>query len=163
MGVASTFKSSHGSNFRFQISSLLLLQKGTCYYTCVRVHPFIAAALLPVALLAAAPQLAAAKDDPVLPARIPGYELRALDVRKPVLLNVSGTWVQAALPVFFYFPTPVPPQAAPLLRQAYADLLQLGRKPEWTAAEFQAVLTHLDAAIRLLEQPATDPRPKTSS
>jgi hypothetical protein len=121
----------------------------------MRIHPIIATALL----LAVAP-LSAATDDPVLPAKIPGYELRALDVRKPIVLNVNGTLVQAALPVFFYFPSPVPPQAAPLLRKIYDDLLRLGRQPEWTAAELQAVLGDLDTAIRILERPAQDPSPK---
>jgi hypothetical protein len=121
----------------------------------MRIHPVIASALL-----FAVPRLSAAPEDSVLPAKIPGYELRALDVRKPVVLNVNGTWVQASLPVFFYFPTPVPPRAAPLLRQIYDDLLKLGRQPEWTAAELQAVLGNLDTAIRILEQPAQDPSPK---
>jgi hypothetical protein len=112
------------------------------------------------ALLLADPLHSPAAEDPVLPAKIPGYELRALDVRKPIVINVNGTWVQAALPVFFYFPTPVPPQAIPLLRQIYDDLLKLGRQPEWTAAELQGVLGNLDTAIRILDQPAQDPSPK---
>ncbi len=47
----------------------------------------------------------------------------------------STTWVRTDLPVFFYFPNPMLPQAVPILRRIYDDLLRLGRKPEWTAAE----------------------------
>lgn len=121
----------------------------------MRIHPVIASALL-----FAVPPLSAAPEDSVLPAKIPGYELRALDLRKPIVLNVNGSWVQASLPVFFYFPTPTPPQALPLLRRIYEDLLKLGRQPEWTAADLQGVLGNLDDAIRILEQPAPDPSPK---
>ena len=89
--------------------------------------------------------------DPLLPAKIPGYELRTLDVSKPVLFNINGSWVQASLPVFFYYPTSTPAQAAALLRQAVDALRVLGRKPEWTAAELQEVIAQLDSALRLLE------------
>jgi hypothetical protein len=89
--------------------------------------------------------------DPVLPLRIPGYELRVLDRRKPVLFNVAGTRAESTLPIFVYVPTSDPGRAAGLLRQAYDGLLKLGLKPEWTAAELQAVLANLDAAIHALE------------
>ena len=112
-------------------------------------------------LLTAGPILSAppspASAGSLLPPTIPGYELRTLDARKPVLFKVNGTWVQAALPIFFYFPTQLPPPAVPLLRKAYGELLELGNKPEWTAAELQAVIADLDAALRLLEQPAPAP------
>ena len=52
------------------------------------------------------PVLPAPKDDePVLPLKIPGYELRVLDQRKPLRLGVAATWVEASLPIFFYYPT----------------------------------------------------------
>jgi len=136
----------------------------------MRLCHFIACALLAAApLLSAAPAnqpvpggidanppASAIRNDPLLPAAIAGYELRTLDVRKPVLFNANGRWVRADLPVFFYFPKPMPPQAAPMLRRIYDELLKLARKPEWTAAELQGVIVNLDAAIRLLEQPAAD-------
>ena len=87
----------------------------------------------------------------MLPLRIPGYELRVLDRRKPVLFNVAGTRAESTLPIFVYVPTSDPGRAAGLLRQAYDGLLKLGLKPEWTAAELQAVLANLDAAIHALE------------
>ena len=91
--------------------------------------------------------------DPLLPAKIPGYELRTLDVSKPVLFNVNGSWVQASLPVFFYYPVSTPAQAAALLRQALDELRALGRKPEWTAEELQGVIARVDAAMRIMEPP----------
>jgi hypothetical protein len=134
----------------------------------MRLCHFIACALLAAApLLSAAPAdqpvasgidasapANAIKNDPLLPPAIAGYELRTLDVRKPILFNANGKWVRVDLPVFFYFPKPMPPQAAPILRRIYNELLKLARQPEWTAAELQGVIVNLDAAIRLLEQPA---------
>jgi hypothetical protein len=101
--------------------------------------------------LSSAPDAAEA----VIPLRIPGYELRVLDRRKPVRFNVAGVWAESALPIFVYVPTGDPGRAAGFLRQGYDGLLKLGLKPEWTAAELQAVLANLDAAIRALE--ADDP------
>ena len=89
--------------------------------------------------------------DPVIPLRIPGYELRVLDRGKPVLFNVAGVRAESTLPIFVYVPTSDPGRAAGLLRQAYDGLRRLGLKPEWTAAELQAVLANLDAAIHALE------------
>ncbi len=98
--------------------------------------------------------------DPVIPLRLPGYELRVLDRRKPIRFNVAGVWAESTLPVFVYLPTGDPMRAAGLLRQAYDDLLKLGLKPEWTAAELKSVLTNLDAAIRALEPGNTEAAPK---
>jgi hypothetical protein len=94
------------------------------------------------------------KDDLVLPLDIPGYELRSLEARKPVLFSVDGTQVRASVPVFFYFPKAASPQAAILVHRACEDLARLGQKPEWTGAELQAVIASLDAAGRLLDPPA---------
>jgi hypothetical protein len=96
------------------------------------------------------------KEDLVLPLNIPGYELRTLEARKPVLFSVDGTQVRASVPVFFYFPKPASPQAATLVRRAREDLARLGQKPEWTGAELQAVIAALDDAARLLDPPAPD-------
>ena len=101
------------------------------------------------------PNLAAKPiDDPALPARIPGFELRVLDLRKDVLFNVNGSWVQASVPVFFYYPTAAPYRALAieLLRQAYGDVLKLGQQPEWTAAQLHQVIVNLDASLSLLEK-----------
>jgi hypothetical protein len=103
-----------------------------------------------------------ARDDLLLPLKIPGYELRTLDVRKPVLFNVNGTWVQASLPIFFYAPSPVPPQAGPVLRRVYDELLRLGQKPEWTAAELQGLIDSVDTALGLLGERAPAGRPKSA-
>jgi len=93
-------------------------------------------------------------DDPALPDRIPGFELRVLDLRKDVLFNVNGSWVKASVPVFFYYPTAAKDRvrALELLRQAYGDVLKLGQEPEWTAAELQRVIVNLDASLSLLEK-----------
>ena len=93
-------------------------------------------------------------EDPVLPLKISGYELRTLDRRKDVLFNVDGSWVRASVPVFVYFPTDSKTRTDGLahLREVYQSLLNLGRKPDWTAAELQSVIANLDASIRLLEQ-----------
>ena len=95
-------------------------------------------------------------EDLVLPLDIPGYELRTLEARKPVLFSVDGTQVRASVPVFFYFPKAASPQAAMLVHRACEDLVRLGQKPEWTGAELQAVIASLDAAVRLLDPPAPD-------
>ena len=93
-------------------------------------------------------------EDPVLPLRIPGYELRTLDRKKAVLFNVSGAWVQASVPVFVYYPTNARDRGDALvrLREAYGSLLKLGRKPDWTAAELQGVIASLESSIHLLEK-----------
>ena len=101
--------------------------------------------------------------DPVMPLRIPGYELRVLDRRKPIRFNVSGVWAESDLPIFVYVPTGDPGRAAGLLRQAYDGLMKLGLEPEWTAAELKAVLTNLDAAIRALEPDRTGSAPNTAA
>lgn len=90
----------------------------------------------------------------MLPLTIPGYELRTLDRHKDVLFNVDGTWVRASVPVFVYFPTGPKSDAKGLaqLRRVYGQLIRLGQKPDWTAAELQAVIADLDGSIRLLEQ-----------
>jgi hypothetical protein len=94
-------------------------------------------------------------DDPALPLRLPGFELRVLDVKKDVLFNVNGTWVQASVPVYFYYPTAGRDRAhaVELLRRVYDDVLKLGQEPEWTGAELQRVIINLDASIILLEKP----------
>ena len=99
--------------------------------------------------------------DPVMPLRIPGYELRVLDRRKPIRFNVSGVWVESALPIFVYVPAGDPGRAAGLLRHAYDGLLKLALEPEWTATEFKAILTDLDAAIRAFEPDKAESAPKT--
>jgi len=114
--------------------------------------------LLASALLAAAPRLfAAPAEGSLLPRTIPGYELRTLDVRKTVLVQVDGGWVQATVPVFLYFPAGDPAGALPVLRGVYGDLLALGRRPAWTAAELQGLIARLDQAIGLLERQASPP------
>jgi hypothetical protein len=87
---------------------------------------------------------------PVLPLSIPGYELRVLDVRKPVVFNVNGAQVEGSIPVFVYYPAASQAQAATLLRQASDDLAKLGQKPEWTGEELRQVVAKLDAALGLL-------------
>ncbi len=112
--------------------------------------------LLAIALLAAAPRAGAAPEGgSLLPRSIPGYELRTLDTRKTVLVRVGGEWVQASVPVFLYFPAGDPAGALPLLRAVYGDLLDLGRRPAWTAAELQGLIARLDRAIGLLERQAS--------
>jgi hypothetical protein len=89
-------------------------------------------------------------DEPVLPLKIPGYELRVLDQRKPLRLGVAGTWLETSLPIFFYYPTADRIHALDLVHQAQESLQRLGAKQNWSAAELQHVLTDLNAALRLL-------------
>jgi hypothetical protein len=109
-----------------------------------------------VGILFFAPRLPAAApaDDPILPATIPGYELRALDVRKPVLFDIDGERVRVSLPIFLYYPTAQIEhrEATRLLRQAYDDAIRLGQRPEWTAADLQRIIAALDASLNLLER-----------
>ncbi len=81
---------------------------------------------------------------------IPGYELKVLDVRKTAIFDVNGGRVEAALPVFFYYPVPGP--AIQEFRRAYDELIALGRKPEWSAAELRQVIARLGSAIEMLEK-----------
>jgi hypothetical protein len=96
------------------------------------------------------PDKAPASSVPVLPLSIPGYELRVLDVRKPVLFEMNGSPVEGSLPVFVYYPAASQAEAVKLLRQASDDLAKLGQKPEWTGEELRQVLSKLDAAVGLL-------------
>lgn len=96
-------------------------------------------------------------DDPVLPLKISGYELRVLDRRKPIVFQVGESKVEASLPIFIYIPTAGCDAAGGPLRRAYAELQQLGRKPEWTAYELRQVLADLDVGLRNLEGPAAPP------
>ncbi len=92
-------------------------------------------------------------NDSMLPLRIPGYELRVLDVRKKLLYNIKGNWVEASLPVYFYFPTQPgnTARALQMLQQAFDQITKLGEKGQWSASEFREVLVNLDASIALLE------------
>jgi hypothetical protein len=104
--------------------------------------------LLATALAAAPPG-----GDQVLPPALPGYELRSLDVRKPVVFDVNGAQVRILLPIFVYCPTGVERrEAVRLLRQAYEDASSLGRKSDWTAADLQGILRALDMSLDLLER-----------
>jgi hypothetical protein len=96
------------------------------------------------------PDKAPAAGVPVLPLSIPGYELRVLDVRKPVLFEVNGSQVEGSLPVFVYYPAASQAEAVNLLRQASDELAKLGQKPEWTGEELRLVLSKLDTAVALL-------------
>ena len=104
-------------------------------------------------LVSAALRAAAPENDPVLPLSIPGYELRSLDVRKPVVFDVNGDRVRISLPIFLYCPAPRGgrSEALRLLRQAYDDAIRLGRQSEWSAADLQRIIAALDGSIRQLE------------
>jgi hypothetical protein len=88
---------------------------------------------------------------PLLPASIPGCELRVLDERKSILFNVKGTWVEASVPVFFYCPVGGRPEAARRIRQVRDDLRALGQKPEWSAEDYRRVISEVDAALQAVE------------
>jgi hypothetical protein len=98
----------------------------------------------------------------IAPLKIPGYELRVLDRKKPVRFNVGGVWAESSLPIFIYMPTNDLGLAAGLLRKAHEQLQELTRKPEWTADELQGVLTNLDAASRAIDDGAP-PTPSGSA
>jgi len=97
-------------------------------------------------------------DDTLLPLKLPGYELRVLDVRKKLLYNIRGEWVQASLPVYFYYPTEPSQKEKALgtLRKVYEQVLSLGEKPQWSASEFRNLIVNLDSAIVLLENSQKD-------
>jgi hypothetical protein len=104
-----------------------------------------------LALLGATSLANESEPEPLLPATIPGYELRVLDVAKPVVLFVAGTRLEASLPVFFYLPDSEQKRAIALVQQAYADLTELGRKEEWEADDLHRVLTQLDQALKIFQ------------
>ncbi len=93
-------------------------------------------------------------DDPALPARIPGYELRVLDVRKDVFFHVNGTWIQTAVPIYFYFPTGSAERTRgiDLLRQVRSDARKLGEVSTEKTPELERVIAKLDEALAALEK-----------
>lgn len=90
---------------------------------------------------------------PLLPLHLPGYELRVLDVKKPLLFHLAGTWVEVSVPIFFYLATPAHEEGLKRLRRAAEDLRQLLRKPAWTSAELAQVQAELKAGAAQLAQP----------
>ncbi len=95
-------------------------------------------------------------DDPALPVRIPGYELRVLDVQKDVFFHVDNTWVKAAVPIYFYFPTANSERAhsLELLRQARDDARKLGQVSDEKAPELERIIANLETALATLEKTA---------
>jgi len=87
--------------------------------------------------------------EPLLPLKIPGYDLRVLDVGKPFILSVGGTQLEASLPVYFYLPNSDQERAMGLVAQAYRELESLSREPEWTAEDLQKVLLDLNGALEI--------------
>ncbi len=117
------------------------------------------AALLLTGVLAAFHPVRAASEKaespaPLIPLRIPGYELRTLDVTKSVLFQVGGSRVEVSVPIFLYYPVPGAAGAGPILRQTQAALRKLTKKSEWTAEEIQEVMGGIDQAERLLDAAA---------
>lgn len=104
--------------------------------------------VLPLALLSAA---AAAEPSAgrLLP-EIPGYQLRVLDVRKPLKLRVNDSWVDASLPVFFYYPQAQP--ALDAIRGIRKDLVETARDSGWDEAKALALAERLDAVAAALER-----------
>ena len=95
----------------------------------------------------------AAGSDSAAPAEIPGYELRVLDVRKPLLVKVGNASIETSLPIFIYFPRADRSSAVALLRQCRDSLRTLFGKPEWTAADVDKIIAALDTAIGALDTP----------
>lgn len=90
----------------------------------------------------------------MLPLRIPGYELRTLDVRKPVVFDVAGGRVTVSLPIYLYYPTAFADrsEATRLLQQAYGEAIRLGQQSQWSAEDLRRILSALDASLTLLER-----------
>lgn len=106
---------------------------------------------------AAAPANPGPTDGPALPAAIPGYELRVLNERKAVLFGVGGQWIEASVPIFFYFPTSGA-ESLRLLKKARSDLAALESQGDGTAEDLGRIGGELDAAIHKLEETAA-PKP----
>jgi hypothetical protein len=106
------------------------------------------------------PPFALIAKEPALPLTLPGYELRVLDVQKPVLFYVNGTWVSAKVPIFCYYPTApqINKQTAGLVDDAYTSLLSLSSKPSWDARELLDVLRKLKAADEALHPQPVAPQ-----
>ena len=75
-------------------------------------RPFLIGAGMLVVTLAVlaepSPEKIPAAEVPVLPLSIPGYELRVLDVKKPVVFNVAGLPVEGAPADLRLHPCPQP-------------------------------------------------------
>jgi hypothetical protein len=90
---------------------------------------------------------------PLLPLHLPGYDLRVLDVKKPLLFHLDGAWVEVSVPIFFYLATPAHEEGLKRLRQVAEDLRRLLRQPAWTSAELAQVQAELEAGAAQLAQP----------
>lgn len=111
-----------------------------------------------------APELALVQEsalEPLLPLKIPGYELRVLDVPKPIVFLVGEAQVEASLPVFFYLPDSDQRHAVVLIQQAYDELSGLGRKEEWSGEELHRVLVQLEQALRTFRSTFAPPLSKS--
>jgi hypothetical protein len=89
-------------------------------------------------------------ESPLLPLNLPGYDLRVLAERKPLLFDVHGAWVEIPLPIFFYLPSPLRESAVADLRTAAAELRRLSHRADWTQEELDALLARFDRAIEKL-------------
>ncbi len=103
---------------------------------------------------AAPPAAVQSVNGSALPMTIPGYELRVLDVHKAIMFNLKGAWVEASVPIFFYYPVAGKAGALRLLRRARDDLAALGRRREWTREDLRRVIGEVDEALRRLAEPA---------
>lgn len=87
---------------------------------------------------------------PLLPLRLPGYELRVLDRRKLLYYDVGGAWVEIPLPILFYFPTAGRSEALQLIRQAVRSLQQIAGGDDQPAGSADALARKLERALTLL-------------
>lgn len=95
-----------------------------------------------------------------LPLVVPGYELRELDVKKPVVFKVGAKVVEAKMPVFVYFPIELAARTEAIkeLRALYDNVVKLAGKTSPTPGDFRSILVSLDSALTQLEAyPALQP------
>jgi len=154
----------------------------TCYLNgmTLRIALFLLLAVLPAiaAQEDAQPQQAPTSDpapaeaskpaapQPLIPRALPGYELRELDLKKPVVVRVGDKVLEIKVPVFVYFPSELPArtEAVQELHRLYDDIVAISSRAAPAPSDFRTLLTRLDAALTRLEAfppppVQTQPRP----
>jgi len=100
-----------------------------------------------------ASDLARGSDPLLLPLRLPGYELRVLDRRKPVTFESGGAKIEVLLPIYFYVPAAERREGLRLLRRAADDLRRAAHAADRGDTDLDDLLARVERGLDLLGQP----------
>jgi hypothetical protein len=105
---------------------------------------------LAAAIPPAAAPVAPGTDLSLLPLTFPGYELRVLEQRKPLIYELNGAKIEVRLPIFFYLPDLAQAQATQALRQAVDELRRAAHEPDRNEYDFEKLLGRFEQALSAL-------------